>query len=269
MSPRCVGALWADKRSRLLGAENLRLLTEMIRVNLKTGGAASFLGMAGSLIGPAALLAVTYFVFKMRFGVRIEAYPLYLLIGICCVSFFNTASGRLLRIIVSNKSLFCHSTAPRENTILAGVFVLGYRFLLQMVLCVLIASALGLLSFPRFFLAAPLAAAFMLFILGFGILLAVAYVFLRDLEYVWSVIAKMFFFGTPIFFRLDGLPPHVRNAIYFGNPLTPFVTAFRQILMGPEFSPWVFGHALLLGAAAFAAGYTLFTVFENAAVEVA
>ena len=61
---------------------NRNLLRELTWVEFKLTDHNSVLGVIWSFLNPVLMLLVMYFIFRGRFGQKIYAYPLYLLIGI-------------------------------------------------------------------------------------------------------------------------------------------------------------------------------------------
>jgi lipopolysaccharide transport system permease protein len=114
----------------------------------------------------------------------------------------------------------------------------------------------------------PLVLAYVAFVLGVGLALAIAHCFTSDVEHVWMLVARLLFFATPVFYTLDSLAAPARAAVYLLNPVTPFVLAFRSVFLANQaLDPVVYGHAVLLGVATFAVGYAVFLRWESLAVE--
>jgi len=82
------------------------------------------------------------------------------------------------------------------------------------------------------------------------------------------IASRLLFFATPVFYTLDSLGPVARRAVYWLNPVTPFVLAFRNVfLAGEALDLVVHAHALALGVAYFVVGYGVFLRWESLAVE--
>ncbi len=98
----------------------------------------------------------------------------------------------------------------------------------------------------------------MLFVTGLALMVASGTVFFRDIEHLLAVILFPLFFATPVLwdFTAQGLTGTTEKALYFGNPVTPFVDAFRTNFYEPSWigmGTWVFmivaaAVSLLLGA---------------------
>ncbi len=245
---------------------NWHTFLELARANFKVNDRNCVLGIFWSLLGPATLLAITYVIFRIRFGQEIRAYPLYLLIGIITVSFFITATTYLIKIFFLNRELILNSTVPREIIILSNLSVHTYKFVIELFICLAIAAVYKTVAWKYLILLVPLFLAFLGFVLGVGIILSLLFCFARDIEHIWMIISRLLFFATPVFYRIQELSSGVKNLIYWGNPLTPFMVSFRQILMTSiNFANYFY--SLALGFLFFIIGYRLFIAFEGPAAE--
>jgi ABC-type polysaccharide/polyol phosphate export permease len=66
----------------------------------------------------------------------------------------------------------------------------------------------------------------LIFMIGMAIFISVACVYFRDLVHVIPVLMQVAFFGTPIMYLKDDMPPKFQQLIQF-NPLYYFVKCFR------------------------------------------
>jgi ABC-2 type transport system permease protein len=142
------------------------------------------------------------------------------------------------------------------------------RLLLEVALCVAVAAAYGAVAWARLPLLAPLLVALVGLATGVGLLGSLAYAVTREVERAWELAVRLLFFGTPVFYDLGALPPGLGTLLYWANPLTPFVTACRAVLVsrGP-LDPGLYLHCLAAGAATLTAGYLAFRAAEDALVE--
>lgn len=253
---------------QLLTRSNVELFAELTRANFRTADHNSLLGALWSLLSPFVMLVALWLVFRQRFGSEVEAYPLYLLVGISLVNYFATTTRFLITVLVQNRQLLLNTTVPRETLIASQLAVHGWKLAIEISLCALLSVWYGLFSPASALGALPLLGAYVAFSAGVGMILALAYSFARDVEHIWSLVSRLLLFVTPVFYGLDGLPWAARLLVGWLNPLTPFLVALRSALMaGTPGSPAVYGYALFLGAGVFAIGYAVFLVLEDAALE--
>lgn len=256
------------KIAKFLTKSNRNLLVELIRAGFKDSDYHSVLGFFWSFLNPCVLLFVMFFVFKSRFGHGIEAYPLYILLGVVFVGFMTTATNYAGRVFLINRDFVLNSPAFRENLIISVLAIHVYKFLIELICCGIVSALYGFFSWKSMLLFLPLFSAYIAFILGITMTLSILYCFARDIEHIWALLSRVFLFITPIFYALHQVSPFARKMIYFMNPITPFLISTRQLFIGGEAFNWlVYAHSLLLGGSFFIAGYSIFIVFENIALE--
>lgn len=257
-----------SRSSRLASRSNRGLLVELARANIKVSDHNSVLGVVWSLLGPLVMLAVMYAIFKDRFGQDVQAYGLYLLVGIVTVNAFIAITRYLLMALHTHRVTFLNATVPRETFMAGYLFLFVYKLGVELLFCAGLALVLGVLPWARVAWSLPIVAAFLACVIGIGLLLALVYSHVRDVEYLWVLVTRLIFFVTPVFYTLDSLPPSTARAVYWLNPLTPFLVALRGCLIaGQPIDPRIYAHSLALGAGCFAIGYAAFLAWENRAVE--
>ena len=257
-----------QRAARLFTFSNANLLRELALANLQLSDHNSILGAFWDLLAPSVMLGVMWIVFGAHFGRGVAAYPLYLLVGIVTVGFFLTATRYLMTLFHTNRSVLLDSTVPRETLIASNLLPHVYKFGIELLLCIALTTIYGLLSWRVGLLLVPLVAVYVAFVLGVGFLLAIAHCFTSDVEHLWMIASRLLFFATPVFYTLDSLGPVAQRAVYWLNPVTPFVLAFRNVLLsGEALDPVVHAHALALGVAFLLGGYGVFLRWESLAVE--
>ncbi len=256
------------RAARLCSRSNGRLFIELVRANVKTSDYNSVLGIFWSLLGPLVMLAGLYAVFQRRFGHEVQAYPLYLLLGIVVVSFFLTVTRFLINIFFAHKQLLLNSTVPRETLVASHLAVHVYKFSIELLLCAAFSVYYGLFSWRSAVWIVPLLVSYVALVAGVGLIFALVYCFARDVEHIWGMASRLLFFVTPVFYDFGSLSPAVRFWIYWANPLTPFLLAFRNAFTsGGPVDVGVYVHSTLLGMGILLAGYCAFLLLESLAVE--
>lgn len=256
------------KLSNPVSKEKLNLIRELVRADFKITDRTTILGIVWSLVGPIAMLLVMYFVFCGIFKQNIKAYPLYLLIGIACVNFFLTTTTYLLKIFSVNREMVLNSMVPSEVLVLSKVLVLSDKFFIELLLCVALSVFYGLFSLKHMLLLLPLIIGYFAFIFGVGLILAIVFCFIMDIEHVWMIISRFLMFATPIFYSLNQLSPAAQKILYWGNPLSSFLISFRQILMYEgAINLMNYSYSILSGVISFILGYFIFYSLKHSAFE--
>ena len=237
----------------------------------------SLLGWGWSLLNPIAFMLVYTFAFSIVIGADPlpgdpsgnSSYAFFLLCGLLPWSFFNVSVSEAMGSIVSNGALVRKVAFPREHlvisTILAGMFTLAIELSV-------LSIALALFGFivlqwlPLVILTSLILA---LFATGFGLALAAANVYFRDMTYLWGILVQAWFFSTPIVYdpelverRLAEYPTVVR--IYNDLPMAVVVRVFRNLLFDLRM-PRLIDYGLLSGYAVVAVlfGWWLFDRLEG------
>ncbi len=228
----------------------------------------SILGILWSLIVPLVLFSVMFIVFRMRFGGQVKAYPLYLLTGIVCVNFFTISISYLTKSLFNYKSMVLNTRTLRENIVISNLLIYLYKFLIELLLCFILSAFYGFFRWEAILLIIPFIIGFAGMILGISLVFSLVFCMTRDIEHLWLIMSRIFYFVTPVFYTLDIVPAFTRKFIVYINPLTPFVVSCRNIFMdiyNMDFS--MYFYSLAVGMFFLIVGYLLFVGFESIAIE--
>ena len=203
----------------------------------------SLLGWGWSLLNPIAFMLVYTFAFSIVIGANPQigdpsgnsSYAFFLLCGLLPWSFFNVSVGEAMGSIVSNGALVRKVAFPREHlvvaTILAGMFTLA----IELSVLSIALTLFGFMVLPWLPLVVLTSLILAVFATGFGLALAAANVYFRDMTYLWGIVVQAWFFSTPIVYdpslvenRLADYPTVVR--IYNDLPMAVVVRIFRDLM---------------------------------------
>ena len=234
------------------------LVKQLVKSDLKVKYKGSVLGIFWSLLEPLSRFIIMFFVFSYIFKSGIPRYPLYLFSGIVVWNFFENSTRGSTNRIISNANLIKKVNFPRELLILSGVISSSINFLIELVPVAFIAAyyhifpGLGILLFFPFF------AIFFILNLGFGFFLGSTNVYMKDIQYIWSVLLQVGFFATPIFYELSTFPKTAQYVIT-ANPVTGLVNFFRQaVIYGTSIPLISFGYSCIFSVFILIAGYLTF-----------
>jgi ABC-2 type transport system permease protein len=193
------------------------------------------LGYVWSLIRPLMLFAVLLFVFTQifRIGSDVPNYPVLLLLGIVLFSFFSEATNNSVTSVVSQEGVVRKTQFPRLVIPLSVVITAAFNFSLNLLVVFGFILAWGVdptwtwLLFPL--------ALLLLFVFAAGIsmMLSALYVRFRDVAIIWSVLAQVLFYGTPILYPIEIVPDQFQNIILL-NPLAPIFEQVRVWILDPS-----------------------------------
>ena len=202
------------------------LLHNLVTRAIKQRYKRSVLGFAWTMLNPLLTMVILTVVFSAVFGAIVPNYPLFVIIGLLAWNLFSLGSTQGLASIVDSGSLIRKVAVPKEMFPLAAVganlvnFVLSLVPLLFMILLMRVPMTWAMLWVPYGILLIAL------FTLGVALALATLNVFFRDVRYFYEAALLAWFYGTPIFYPIDVLPPRTRMILQW-NPMYVLVDVFR------------------------------------------
>ena len=190
----------------------------------------SYLGFFWSFLNPLCRAVVFYIIFDKIFHVGIEHFVIYLLCAILAWMFFADSLNCATFSIVNNAGLIKKVYSPLEIYPLSSILTRIVNFLLSLVVLFLwilfcrIKLNFSLLYLPLIILIQ------LIFTIGIGFFLAAAYVFFRDLGHLLELILLVWFYFTPIFYKVEMVPIRFRF-FYLLNPMAALITFYRDLLL--------------------------------------
>lgn len=192
------------------------------------------LGYAWALVRPLMLFGVLYFVFTqvVKFGDRIEHYPVYLLMSIVLFTYFGEATATGVTSLVERENLLRKIRFPRLAIPAASALTALFNLGLNLIVVVVFALASGVQPRLSWLLLIPLVLYLSVFAMGLAMLLSVAYVRFRDVGPIWDVVLQILFYGSPIFYVAAMLPESIQREA-MANPLAVVFTEARRFVLEP------------------------------------
>ncbi len=215
------------------------LIGHLAQRELKSKYKRSVLGWLWSLLNPAATLLI----YTMVFGTVLRIPPpvagngtlvnfaLFLFSALVIWNFFNGVVVGSMGSLISAGSLLKKVYFPPECPVIANVLTVLLQTGLEALILVTVLIVLGNVSWT-FLLFPYLLLLLGMFSLGIGLVLSLANVYLRDVNYLVGIGMSLLFYGTPIVYTYslveENAPEWIQTMVQL-NPLTHFVTASQQI----------------------------------------
>ncbi len=231
------------------------VLWQLVRQFLTLRYRRTLLGYVWTLINPLLMMLVTAVVFSTLFKLDLAGYAVFLFAGMIPWNFFSMSVTQSCTSFIQNEGLIKKIYLPKLIFPLSLVIGMLVDSLLSMA-----ALSLLILPFGGKFSAALLfipIAYFLLFMFAMGVamLMSVATVFFRDLQYVIAVLMQAWFFLTPVMYRHDALTGKVAWVVAL-NPMASFIELFRApLLQGQLPSMQALGVCAAMGLVSLAVGF--------------
>ena len=221
------------------------LVFNLVSRNLKLKYRRSIFGIFWTLLNPIAVAAVYYFVFKVVLSVQMPHYLPFILSGVLPWTFFSQTLSEGMESIAGNWSLI--SKVPVPVQVFPCICSLTNFFTFLISLPVLFMAGwlsdapfrLPLISLP-FFVIALLSMTY-----SFALILAIIFVYLKDLRHLLNIILQLWFYGTPILYNENMIPAKYQFILAL-NPVAGIFTSLHQILIRGEWpATWHWIHVTL------------------------
>ncbi len=244
------------------------MVYSLVRQDLRGRYKGSVLGFLWTFINPLLQLGVYTLVFSVIMPNNIDKYYLHLFVGLVPWLFFSGSMTGGAACIMSNKDMVKKIYFPREVMPLSYVtsgFV-NMLFCFIVIFAVVFFSGVGfnptaLLCLPIIMLVEYIMA------LGGAMVTSALTVYFRDLEYILGIVTMAWMYLTPVLYPIDWVPEKLRPILNI-NPMTPVITAYREILYYkriPEFGNLLW--ALLLGLIVLGIGVLVFNKLQKGFAE--
>lgn len=218
--------------ARLKGLYQYRdLLKQLVVRDVKLKYRRSILGYLWSVLNPLMTMMVLVIVFSNLFRFDIPNFPVYLITGSTLFGFMSEATTMAIASITGNAALLKKTYVPKYVFTLARVTSSLVNMLFSMTAIIIVVLITKVQITPYILLAPLVLVEVYLFSLGLGIFLAAASVFFRDLQYLWGIFITMWMYLTPIFYPITIIPGKYRFWYYWLNPMTGYISQFRDIVL--------------------------------------
>jgi ABC-2 type transport system permease protein len=216
----------------------------------------SVLGYFWSLLKPAMVFAITYFIFVDLFDIKdgTDFYGIQLLLGIVVWTFFAECTASSMQAIASNAALIRKTYVPRSILVIAASMSSLFTFLINLVIVFAIAVVLRQIDVGfRILFVLPLLLELYLLALGVSLFLSALFVQFHDVGHLWDVLMQLLFYGSGVMFSLTYVLQRVHLAgaqvaghgphdvwiveIMATNPIMQTIEDLRHALLTPV-APW-------------------------------
>lgn len=225
------------------------MIISLVKRDLRGRYKGSVLGFLWTLINPLFQLIIYTIVFSVILRSDIEDYYLFLFVALVPWSFMSSSVHAGSFCVWSQKGMINKIYFPRAVLPISHVISQLVNLLLSfiVVLLALIVSGKTLNFYALLTLPLIILIEFV-FALGITFIVSALAVFFTDLMQILGILVMLWQFLTPVMYPIDTVPAHMQ--IYFNfNPMTPIITAYRDILFYariPELDVFVNGGLLSL-----------------------
>jgi ABC-2 type transport system permease protein len=241
-----------------------RILTLLVRRDLKVRYAGSALGYLWSVLDPLLMAMVFWFIFTQIFHrhVGYPPYILFLVMGQMIMAWFQqgvTATAKALR---SEAQMVRSSSVPRELWVVRVALSKGVEYVYSLPVVALFAIAYR--KPPTIYIVFLPLAMLLCFglVMSIGLALSVLSVLVRDIDRLIPIALRFLFYCSPVLYSIQDVPKNLRGFAAY-NPLAGFLTLSRASFFPQELYWRSVLVAIVWIVVLFSAGVWTFTRFES------
>ena len=200
----------------------------LAQAGFKLKNEGTWLGVFWYLLSPVLIFLLLSSIFTDRLGGGIPLYPLYLFLGIILFSYFQKISSESVKILRTNEGIIKAIHFPKESLIGSAVLKTLFSHIFEVFILIIFLVIFGIPIKTMIFY--PLILFFLsIFAFGASLILSSIEVYFSDLDHIWGFVSKLIWFGTPIFYAIEG-QTRLFTANLF-NPMFYIITVARDIIV--------------------------------------
>ncbi|MBQ9769638.1 MAG: ABC transporter permease [Clostridia bacterium] len=244
---------------------------------LKADVAGSFLSWLWWILDPLFYMLVYSFVAVIIFRSKIEAFPVFVFIGINCWQFFSKTVKSSVRLISAKKGIVTKVYVPKHVFVLEKMGINGFKMLISFAITIVFMLIYQVPVNFKLLMMIPLL--LLLFIITFAVSLILTHfgVFIEDLSNIINVVLQLGLYVSGIFYaiedRLTGSLAWAGDLLLNCNPIALIMSDMRYAMMGSvlgfgEFHFIALGVWAVIGLLVSWIGIRVIYKFENSYVKI-
>lgn len=239
--------------------------------DLKTRYKQSYIGMVWILLQPIATMTIysIFFGYLAKFPSEGVPYPVYILAGITCWSFFSRAITGVSTSLADQQALLSKIYFPRILAPVAALLSATFDLMVLFILLLFVMTFFGIAPSYQMAMAFIYLVLLGVIALGLGLMLTGLDALIRDVRHALALFMQLWYFATPIIYPVELVPEKIK-VFYYLNPTTPLVQGFRSALLGGSVSPpplWAVGTSVMTSLIFLLIGLALFQRLERTIVD--
>jgi len=239
------------------------LFSQLVKRDFTVKYKRTVLGLLWSVLNPLLQLIVMWLVFSNFFGANIEHYVIYLFAGNMIFSYFSEATSTGMTSLLDNSGIFTKVNVPKYLFLfsknIASLISFGLTLIIFILFCmfdgITVTGNVIFVLYPILWL--------VIFNIGVGLILSAAFIFFRDLQYLWGIFTLLLNYLSAIFYTVSTYEYRIQ-CLFFANPIYTFIYYVRSVVIdGIVPSLWLHLLIALYSMFAFGIGAWLYKKYNH------
>jgi ABC-2 type transport system permease protein len=192
-------------------------------------------GYVWSLVRPLMLFAVLLVVFTriIRFGGDVPNYPVMLLFNLVVFGLFQEGTGAGVGSVLAQEGIVRKTQFPRLVIPLSSVMVALFTVALNLIAVFAFILIYGVDPMWTWLLLPVILLLVFVLTCAASLLLSALNVRFRDIAIIWTVVAQVLLYATPIIYPFEFIPPSFLRDVLLANPFTLIFEQARVWIIDP------------------------------------
>ena len=198
---------------------------------LKSEVASSYLNWIWWILDPLCFMLIYTFIFGYVFNTKEQYFSVYIFTGLTMWNFFNKTVQSSVKIVRKNKSVVSKVYFPKYILVLTKVWVNGFKMLISFGIVAMMMIIYRIPMTANILYTVPVLLTLVLFTFGISCFVLHFGVYVDDLANVISIVMKLVFYMTGIFYNLESRIPEYGALLNRYIPTAFLLTSMRQGLL--------------------------------------
>lgn len=204
------------------------------KAKLKSEVANSYLNWIWWVLEPLCFMLIYAFIFGYVFKAREPFFAVYIFVGLTLWTFFDKTIKSSVKIIKTNKSIVSKVYFPKYILLFTKIMVNGFKMVVSYGIIVVMILIFKVPFSWNMIYAIPILITLVLLTFGCSCFLLHFGVYVEDLSNIVSIISRMLFYLTGIFYNLETRIPEYGALFNTYNPMAFLLSSMRSCLLYGE-----------------------------------
>ncbi len=227
----------------------------------------SSLGFLWAIVLPFGQMVILSFVFSMVMRFDIEAYPVFLMVGLLPWTYFSMVVHGTIGSIPDNANLVKKVYFPRDLLPIASGVSILFDYSISLIVLFPIMLFFGVPITPRILWLPFILVLQMMMAIGTCLIFSGLNVFYRDVRYIKDLVLMIGFYASPIFYPITQVNRNLSGMlldIYHLNPMIGLIDLYRSMFYTQTIPPlWPIVYTFAASLALLLTGLVLYDRIER------